>query len=121
MRRVDEPLWSRMLERGIVQADPLGLGVVTSPEGALLDRHGRPSERLFLVGPLRKAQLWESTAVPELRVQAASLARKLIDEAPASPTRDAQDTWRKLDVALSTADRNGAGDDFVPVYIGEHI
>ena len=36
-----------------------------------------PSERLFLVGPLRKGLLWENTAVPELRVEAEQLARHL--------------------------------------------
>jgi uncharacterized NAD(P)/FAD-binding protein YdhS len=123
VRRVDEPLWTRMLARGIVQADPLGLGVVTSPDGALLDQNGNPSDRLFLVGPLRKAQLWESTAVPELRVQAADLARKLLSELPAPRTMPAPDTWRKLDIALSTATTppTEGDDDFVPVYIGEHI
>lgn len=118
VRRVEEPLWSRMLARGVVQPDPLGLGVVTAPDGALLDRHGRPSDHIYLVGPLRKAQLWESTAVPELRVQAADLAAKLLDQLPSA--EPAQDTWRKLDVAMSTTD-SGNGGDFVPVYIGEHI
>jgi uncharacterized NAD(P)/FAD-binding protein YdhS len=112
-----------MLARGIVQADPLGLGVVTSIDGALLDQQGKPSDRLFLVGPLRKAQLWESTAVPELRVQASDLARELLSELPAARTTPARGSWRKLDIALSTATAPTQGDDedFVPVYIGEHI
>jgi len=39
---------------------------------------GRVSDRLFTLGPLRKGELWESTAVPELRVQAERLARRLL-------------------------------------------
>ena len=39
-----------------------------------LNAEGRPSERMFLVGPLRKGLLWENTAVPELRLEARRMA-----------------------------------------------
>jgi len=48
-------------------------------DGGLVDAAGRVSNRLFTLGPLRKGELWESTAVPELRVQAERLARRLMD------------------------------------------
>ena len=59
---------------GLIRPDPLGLGLDTDEDGRLLDAEGRPSERLFLVGPLRKGQLWENTAVPELREEARRMA-----------------------------------------------
>ena len=37
------------------------------------------AEALFAVGPLRRGTLWESTAIPEIRVQAARLGRLLAD------------------------------------------
>jgi len=84
--RSTDPLIRHLREAALIQPDPLGLGLLTDERGALLDSAGRPSRVLFTVGPLRKAQLWENTAVPELRVQAADLAARLWNErsAPAS-------------------------------------
>jgi uncharacterized NAD(P)/FAD-binding protein YdhS len=39
---------------------------------------GRPSDTLFTLGPPLRGQLYETTAVPEIRDQAAALARRLI-------------------------------------------
>jgi uncharacterized NAD(P)/FAD-binding protein YdhS len=35
---------------------------------------------LFTLGPLRRGELWETTAVPEIRVQAQLLAKRLVAE-----------------------------------------
>jgi ABC-type sugar transport system ATPase subunit len=51
-------------------------GIDATPAGSLVDTLGRPSRRLFALGPLLRATLWESTAIPEIRVQAESLARE---------------------------------------------
>ena len=78
VRRLGDPLWDNLLRRGLAQADQLGLGVLASPHGAVLDARATPSDWLYLIGPLRRAHLWECTAVPELRVHAEVLARRLI-------------------------------------------
>ena len=49
-------------------------------DGALRDARGRESETLFALGPLRRGELWESTAVPEIRTQAQALALRLTRE-----------------------------------------
>jgi uncharacterized NAD(P)/FAD-binding protein YdhS len=36
------------------------------------------SRSLFAIGPVRKGKLWETTAVPELRQQAANLAEHIV-------------------------------------------
>jgi len=72
-----EPLFDSLIRQGLLTACPLGLGIRTGAGYALLDREGRASETLFHVGPLLKADFWESTAVPELRVHAARLAAHL--------------------------------------------
>jgi len=77
LRRVAEPLIQSLRSRGQLRPDALGLGLDSTPDGALVDASGVASERLFLVGPLRKGLLWENTAVPELRVEAAQLAERL--------------------------------------------
>ena len=67
-----------LLAGGLAVPDPLGLGLRTAPGGALLDRRGLASRRLWTLGPLRRGELWESTAVPELRVQAAEAAAEAL-------------------------------------------
>jgi uncharacterized NAD(P)/FAD-binding protein YdhS len=42
--------------------------------GRVISREGRTLDRVFLAGPLRKGQLWENTAVAELREEARRLA-----------------------------------------------
>jgi uncharacterized NAD(P)/FAD-binding protein YdhS len=78
VRRVGDPLLDALLARKLMRPDPLGLGVETAADGALLDASGRPSRVLYLVGPLLKADYWEATAVPELRRHAARLAERLL-------------------------------------------
>ena len=79
LRRVDEPLVQHLLTQSLAVPDPLGLGLQTDDDGALIGAGSRASDRLFLVGPLRKGLLWENTAVPELRIEAARMARHLGD------------------------------------------
>jgi len=43
----------------------------------VVDGKGTVSRVLFTLGATRRPSLWESTAVPELRVQADALARTL--------------------------------------------
>jgi uncharacterized NAD(P)/FAD-binding protein YdhS len=72
--RVQDELLASLLDRELARLDPLGFGVETAEDGALLNASGEPSESIFTIGPVRKASLWESTAVPEIRVQAKELA-----------------------------------------------
>jgi uncharacterized NAD(P)/FAD-binding protein YdhS len=77
VRTLADPLIAYLRAHGMLRPDPLGLGLETSEEGAVLDAGGVPSPVLYYVGPLLKASHWESTAVPELRVHAARLAATL--------------------------------------------
>ena len=77
LAEVRDPLVRGLRDAGLIRPDALGLGLDTDEDGRLLDAAGRPSERLSLAGPLRKGLLWEHTAVPELRVEAERLARRL--------------------------------------------
>jgi len=77
------PLLANLVNDGLLEADPLGLGVLSMNDGRAR-AHGRVFDDLLLVGTLRKPDLWESTAVPDLRVQAAQAAiaiAKLVDRA----------------------------------------
>ena len=78
--QADNPLVANLRASGSVTPDFLGLGLETDTEGRLLQPDGQPSPGLFTLGPLRVANLWESVAIPEIRVQAATLAGLLIAE-----------------------------------------
>lgn len=77
VRRIRDSFLPSLLEKGLIRSDPMGLGLETSDDGALLDAQGRASTSLYLLGPLLKGRYWEATAVPELRRHAAVLARTL--------------------------------------------
>jgi uncharacterized NAD(P)/FAD-binding protein YdhS len=72
------PLYRSLRDAGLARPHPLGLGIDTGPGGAVIDAGGRPSESLYTIGWLRRGELWESIAIPELRDQAAALAGVLV-------------------------------------------
>ncbi|MBF6023284.1 FAD/NAD(P)-binding protein [Lysobacter niastensis] len=78
LERTTHPLMAHLREAGLVTADGHGLGVKASPRFEALDRHGVPVRGLYCLGPLLRGQLWEITAVPELRVAAKQLAAQLL-------------------------------------------
>ena len=77
-RRVGSPLLFDLMEKQLARSDDLKLGLDVADDGAVLDSQGSPSNYLYALGPLRRGKLWESIAVPELRVQVAALARLLV-------------------------------------------
>jgi uncharacterized NAD(P)/FAD-binding protein YdhS len=83
----EEPLLANLLRRGLARPDPTRLGLDAGPGGALLDASGRPSDTLFTLGPPLRGVWYETTAIPEIRDQAAALALRLAraSQAPARP------------------------------------
>jgi uncharacterized NAD(P)/FAD-binding protein YdhS/trehalose-6-phosphate synthase len=75
--KLKEPLVLNLLARGLIHPDPLFLGLMAAPNGALLNYLGQPSANLFTLGGVKKGMLFETTAVPELRVQAKALAEEM--------------------------------------------
>ena len=74
------PLIRSMLENGLATANDLGIGFRTGRHGELLDAGMNPSGVFFTLGPPRRGELFETTAVPEIRVQAEALALHLARE-----------------------------------------
>ncbi len=77
-RKLASELVQNLLARGVTSCDPVGFGISVEPSGALRDTMGRGSDRLYTLGPPMKGTLWETTAVPELREQAAAIAARLL-------------------------------------------
>jgi uncharacterized NAD(P)/FAD-binding protein YdhS len=83
-RDVRSPLVRSLLKRGLACPDPLGLGLRVTPDHRLISADGRANQRLFAIGPITKGTFWETTAVPDIRVQGRALATQLLGEDIAS-------------------------------------
>lgn len=81
-RRSANPLVAQLLAEGYARVDPLGIGLDVNDDCALFDASGRASNRVFAAGPMSQAAFWEVIAVLDIRLQAASLARRLTEDAP---------------------------------------
>ncbi len=73
------PAVGSLLVDGWLSPDVLLIGIEVGETGHAIGRSGESVDDLYVVGTLRKAQDWESTAVPELRIQAANVAQKVIE------------------------------------------
>jgi uncharacterized NAD(P)/FAD-binding protein YdhS len=74
------PALRSLFAQGLARLDPLRIGIDVGSDGALVDRDGAPSRRLFAVGPLTRSAFWEIIAIPDIRNQCAELAERLVQE-----------------------------------------
>jgi uncharacterized NAD(P)/FAD-binding protein YdhS len=75
---VSDPLVKNLMNRGLIQPGPAGLGMMTTHHGAIIGRDGVESDVLYTLGSTMRGVLWEVLAVPEIRVQAEELAALLL-------------------------------------------
>jgi uncharacterized NAD(P)/FAD-binding protein YdhS len=113
-----DPLVRSLIDSGRARSGPLGMGFDTAADGRLLDESGATTLPVWTLGSLRRGTLWESTAMPEIREQAASLAKVVLGAPPArdlrprdpyglslSTTREAADAWCNALHAIGTLQR----------------
>lgn len=77
VERASDPLLRSLREAGVIRPDTFQLGIDTDDSGRLIDSKGRPNPALYALGPMTRGALWEAIAVPDIRRQAWSLARRL--------------------------------------------
>ncbi|GAB1820117.1 FAD/NAD(P)-binding protein [Herbidospora sp. RD11066] len=75
-----DPLLTRLMGDGLVRADRLGLGLDADARGCVIDVTGQADDRIVTLGPVLRGSRYETTAIPEIRGQAAILAPHVIDE-----------------------------------------
>jgi uncharacterized NAD(P)/FAD-binding protein YdhS len=80
------PLLADLLGKGNARPGPHGIGIDTASDGDVVNAEGEALPGVFVVGSLRIGRLWESIAVPELRIQAEDAARRLL-ALPRAPVR----------------------------------
>ncbi len=81
--RSRDALVRSLIATGLVRLDPLGLGLDVDRGLGVRNFCGRREQGLWAIGPVVRGVFWECTAVPDIRVQAAELARTILRPAPA--------------------------------------
>ncbi|MBV8274054.1 MAG: FAD/NAD(P)-binding protein [Verrucomicrobia bacterium] len=76
--KLTDPLVVQLFSRGIIVPDPLFLGLDVGLGGTILNLQGERVTHLHTLGSPQKGILFETTAVPELRGQAAELAGRIL-------------------------------------------
>lgn len=73
------PLLRNLSRNGLIMPDALRLGIeVNSNNYTIIDQEGHNRQDIFTIGASLKGLLWESTAVPELRIQCQQIASYLL-------------------------------------------
>lgn len=79
------PLTSDLLKQNLATTDQLGLGFRTTQQGLLINTNNQTIPQLSTLGPIRRSDLWESIAAPEIVAQAQSLAITIAAARPTHP------------------------------------
>lgn len=72
------PLHAQLVKDGKLRPDPLNQGLDVAVDEALIGHDGTPSDRLYVLGPPTRGRYTEIVAIPDIRLQAADLAKGLI-------------------------------------------
>lgn len=67
-----------LVANGRARPDELHIGLDVNEHCAVIDADGQASERLLVIGPLTRGRFFEIEAIPDIRVQAANLARRIL-------------------------------------------
>jgi uncharacterized NAD(P)/FAD-binding protein YdhS len=79
-KNIKSVLITNLLNKGVLAADAFRLGVNCTHDGAVVGSDGIASNCIFTIGSPRKGVLWETTAIPEIRLQAQQLAQWYVQQ-----------------------------------------
>lgn len=75
------PVVRQLIADGLARPDRLHIGLDVTEACEVISAAGITAERLFAIGPLTRGTFFEIEAVPDIRVQCAELAERLLHEA----------------------------------------
>ncbi|MFF0013339.1 FAD/NAD(P)-binding protein [Streptomyces sp. NPDC005374] len=78
LHRAGDPLVDCLLRDGTARPGPAGQGLDTAGDGRLVPATG-PAAPLWTIGAVRRGNLLETTAIPEIRGQAAQVADSILN------------------------------------------
>ena len=74
----EDPLLQSLVAKGMIQPDKLRIGMDVTDQWTLIDKDGHENPTLYTIGGNLRGLLWETTAVPELKVQSSVLAKAIL-------------------------------------------
>jgi uncharacterized NAD(P)/FAD-binding protein YdhS len=77
LTRTTDPVLAALYRRGVLRPDPLHIGIDVDQDSNAIDSDGRSSDRLLVLGPMTRGAFWEIVAVPDIRHQVWSVARRI--------------------------------------------
>lgn len=75
--RSPEPLIRYLLADGAIRPDALRIGLEVDAQSRVIAADGSVNNQLYSIGPMTRGGLWEVVAVPDIRQQNWTLARRL--------------------------------------------
>jgi len=73
-------LVERLVARGLVRFDSLGISFDVGDDLRVRDAQGRTATPLWALGPVVRGAFWECTSVPDIRHQAKAVAQSVLHE-----------------------------------------
>ncbi len=116
LARSPDPLIADLARQQLIRPDQQDLGLDVDALGRLIAADGSPSPTLYSIGPVTRGAFWEITSVPDIRVQAAALARQLsaqLRERNAAPWPVRVAAVPDLDLPLESHDRPPAQEAWI--------
>lgn len=80
LANIESTLFRNLLQKEIINIDELALGLDALPDGTLLSKDKKEMSSFYTIGNGLKGILFESTAIPEIRLQAYQLTQKIMKE-----------------------------------------
>ncbi|MES2056325.1 MAG: FAD/NAD(P)-binding protein [Pseudomonadota bacterium] len=77
LQRSDEPLLATLRDSGMIRPDAARIGIDVDNQARVIGADGQASTWLHALGPMTRGAFWEIVAVPDIRVQTWTLARRL--------------------------------------------
>jgi uncharacterized NAD(P)/FAD-binding protein YdhS len=77
LARTTDPLLARLRDRGVVRPDAAHLGIDVDAAAQTIAFDGTSNDWLYALGPMTRGAFWEIVAVPDIRTQTWSVARRL--------------------------------------------
>jgi len=75
----DESLLGALFKSGVADRGPLNLGLKTNfPEFQIISMNGTVHQNFYALGPVLFGERFETTAIPEIRAQAAAISSSII-------------------------------------------
>lgn len=77
LQRTADPLLRALRDRGTIRPDAARLGIDVDAQANTIAADGAPNPWLYALGPMTRGAFWEIVAVPDIRAQSWTLARRL--------------------------------------------